>query len=33
LSRFGVSMEEEFLSRFDGYMRRKGYKNRSEAIR
>lgn len=33
LSRFGVSMEEELLSRFDGYMRRKGYKNRSEAIR
>lgn len=33
LSRFGVSMEQEFLSRFDGYMRRKGYKNRSEAIR
>ncbi len=33
LSRFGVSMEEEFLSRFDAHMRRKGYKNRSEAIR
>ena len=33
LSRFGVSMEKELLGRFDDMMRRKGYKNRSEAIR
>ena len=31
--RFGVSMEEELLSRFDGLIRALGYANRSEAIR
>lgn len=32
-SRFGVSMENELLSRFDEYINAKGYKNRSEALR
>ncbi|RKY00291.1 nickel-responsive transcriptional regulator NikR [Candidatus Poribacteria bacterium] len=31
--RFGVSMDEKLLKRFDELIRRKGYKNRSEAIR
>ena len=33
LARFGVSMEESLLSEFDQMIKRKGYKNRSEAIR
>lgn len=33
LIRFGVSMEEELLSRFDELIRSLGYANRSEAIR
>ena len=34
LVRFGVSMEEEMLQRFDEYVARRGlYSNRSEAIR
>ncbi|MDI6870726.1 MAG: nickel-responsive transcriptional regulator NikR [Bacillota bacterium] len=33
LVRFGVSMAPELLERFDGLIRRKGYTNRSEAIR
>lgn len=33
LVRFGVSMGPELLDRFDGLLRRKGYANRSEAIR
>jgi CopG family transcriptional regulator, nickel-responsive regulator len=33
LKRFGVSMEDELLRRFDGLCRRKGYASRSEAIR
>lgn len=33
LVRFGVSMEEELLDRFDALIRKLGYANRSEAIR
>ncbi|MGQ9728858.1 MAG: nickel-responsive transcriptional regulator NikR, partial [Candidatus Fervidibacter sp.] len=33
LVRFGVAMEEPLLREFDSYIRRKGYSNRSEAIR
>ncbi|RMD78598.1 MAG: nickel-responsive transcriptional regulator NikR, partial [Gammaproteobacteria bacterium] len=31
--RFGVSIEEDLLEKFDELIRRKGYTNRSEAIR
>ncbi|EKN71396.1 nickel responsive regulator [Neobacillus bataviensis LMG 21833] len=33
LSRFGVSMEESLLERFDQLIEEKGYKTRSEAVR
>ncbi len=33
LVRFGVSIEEELLQRFDQEIDKKGYSNRSEAIR
>jgi CopG family nickel-responsive transcriptional regulator len=33
LSRFGVSIESELLRQFDAVIRKKGYKNRSEALR
>ncbi len=33
LTRFGISMDERLLSRFDDLISRKGYDNRSEAIR
>ncbi len=33
LVRFGVAMEDGLLREFDKYLRRKGYRNRSEAIR
>ena len=33
LKRFGVSIEEKLLRKFDYYVRSKGYKNRSEALR
>jgi CopG family nickel-responsive transcriptional regulator len=33
LIRFGVSMEQGLLERFDGLIGKKGYNNRSEAIR
>ncbi len=33
LVRFGVAMENSLLQKFDRYIRRKGYRNRSEAIR
>ncbi len=33
LLRFGVAMEDTLLRQFDRYIRRKGYRNRSEAIR
>lgn len=33
LARFGVSMEQELLNRFDSAISRKGYTNRSEAVR
>ncbi|MBC7288633.1 MAG: nickel-responsive transcriptional regulator NikR [Armatimonadetes bacterium] len=33
VERFGVSMEEELLRAFDELITRKGYRNRSEAIR
>jgi CopG family nickel-responsive transcriptional regulator len=33
LVRFGVAMEDSLLKEFDRYIRRKGYKNRSEAMR
>jgi len=33
LIRFGVSMEEQLLSRFDTILEKEGYTNRSEAIR
>jgi CopG family nickel-responsive transcriptional regulator len=31
--RFGVSMDEELIKKFDALLSRKGYSNRSEAIR
>jgi CopG family transcriptional regulator, nickel-responsive regulator len=33
LSRIGVSIDSELLERFDSYIGRKGYENRSEAFR
>ncbi|MDD5231392.1 MAG: nickel-responsive transcriptional regulator NikR, partial [Candidatus Marinimicrobia bacterium] len=33
LLRFGVSLPEDLLTRFDNEIRRKGYSNRSEALR
>jgi len=33
LARFGVSIDERLLKRFDGLIAEKGYANRSEAIR
>ena len=33
LKRFSVSLDENLLSRFDGYLDTRGYANRSEAIR
>lgn len=33
LERFGVSMENELLSRFDSLIEQRGYQSRSEAIR
>ena len=33
LVRFGVSMQEDLLGGFDRYIARKGYRNRSEAVR
>lgn len=33
LVRFGVSIEEDLLAKFDGQIEQKGYTNRSEAIR
>lgn len=33
IRRFGVSMEEELLSQFDRFIKKKGYKTRSEAVR
>ena len=33
ITRFGVSLEETLLQRFDDHIRRKNYTNRSEAIR
>jgi len=33
LSRTGVSLEEDLLQEFDGLITRRGYQNRSEAIR
>jgi CopG family transcriptional regulator, nickel-responsive regulator len=33
LKRFGVSMEEGLLRKFDGLVKQKGYETRSEAIR
>jgi len=33
ITRFGVSIEEDLLKNFDKYIKKKGYTNRSEAIR
>ena len=33
LKRFGVSIEDDLLRRFDRLLRRRGYSNRSQAIR
>ena len=33
LTRFGISLDSELLEQFDELIRRKGYQNRSEAIR
>ncbi|KAF0197936.1 MAG: CopG family transcriptional regulator nickel-responsive regulator, partial [bacterium] len=33
LIRFGVSIEEDLLARFDDLINDRGYKNRSEALR
>lgn len=33
LKRFGISMEEGLLSKFDSLVKQRGYENRSEAVR
>ncbi|TAN52001.1 MAG: nickel-responsive transcriptional regulator NikR [Rhodospirillales bacterium] len=33
MDRFTVSLDEELLARFDDFIQRKGYQNRSEAVR
>ncbi|MBI4689014.1 MAG: nickel-responsive transcriptional regulator NikR [Nitrospirae bacterium] len=33
LTRFGISLEKALIERFDSLIRKKGYENRSEAIR
>ncbi len=33
LYRFGVSMEQSLINKFDNYLLKRGYYNRSEAIR
>ncbi|MEE9573209.1 MAG: nickel-responsive transcriptional regulator NikR, partial [Candidatus Neomarinimicrobiota bacterium] len=33
ITRFGVSIEPDLLNKFDKIIKKKGYKNRSEAIR
>jgi len=33
ITRFGVSIEPDLLKKFDNLLQKKGYKNRSEAIR
>ena len=33
ITRFGVAMDDELLKKFDHLIRKKGYRNRSEAIR
>jgi CopG family nickel-responsive transcriptional regulator len=33
ITRFGVSIEPELLNKFDRVIKKKGYYNRSEAIR
>ena len=33
LKRFGVSIDEDLLKKFDSYLKRKNYKTRSEALR
>lgn len=33
MERVSISLDDELLEQFDGYMKRKGYANRSEAIR
>ena len=33
ITRFGVAMDDELLKKFDRLIRKKGYRNRSEAIR
>lgn len=33
IKRFGVSIEHNLLREFDGFIKKKGYENRSEAIR
>jgi len=33
LRRFGVSIEKTLLKEFDGYLKKKGYANRSDALR
>ena len=33
LKRFGVSIEKKLLEKFDNYIKRKNYQNRSEALR
>jgi CopG family transcriptional regulator, nickel-responsive regulator len=33
ITRFGISLDEVLLKKFDGLIREKGYSNRSEAIR
>jgi CopG family nickel-responsive transcriptional regulator len=33
VTRFGISIEDPLLKRFDGLIKKKGYSNRSEAIR
>jgi CopG family nickel-responsive transcriptional regulator len=33
MERFSISMEEDLVKKFDGHLERRGYSNRSEAVR
>ena len=33
LKRFSISLDEQLLEQFDGYIHPRGYSNRSEAVR
>ena len=33
MERFSISMEDDLVEKFDGHLERRGYSNRSEAVR